>query len=98
MLALYAILGIAAFRIAMYAQDRFGSLLAIGIAGLITLQSVFMMAVTTGLLPTKGLPLPLISYGGTALIIMMTLIGILVNIGVQSPEPEPQKRGLISAV
>lgn len=96
-LILYAILGIAAFRIAMHAQDRFGSLLATGIAGLITLQATFMMAVTTGLLPTKGLPLPFVSYGGTALIIMMGLVGILVNIGAQSPAPETVKRGLVPA-
>ena len=78
----------AALRIAMNAQDYFGMLLATGITATITLQTAFIMAVTTGLLPTKGLPLPFISYGGSALITSLAMTGILVNIGVQAPEPE----------
>lgn len=84
---LFAILLFMAMRIAMNAQDQFGGLLASGIISLILLQAGFIMAVTTGLLPTKGLPLPFISYGGTALIVAMTLCGIIVNVGVQANDP-----------
>jgi cell division protein FtsW len=52
------------------------------------------MMVTPRLLPTKGLPLPFISYGGTSLIMFMTMAGVLANIGLQAqaPEEEPNAR------
>jgi cell division protein FtsW len=78
-------------RIAQHAPDMFGSLLALGITALVTLQAAFNMAVTIGLVPTKGLTLPFISYGGTAQIIFLTLAGILLNVGLQAREPEPQR-------
>jgi cell division protein FtsW len=83
---------IAALRIAMNAQDEFGMLLATGITTIITLQAAFMMAVTTGLLPTKGLTLPFIAYGGSALIMTLAMAGVLINIGVQAVEPEPVRK------
>lgn len=82
---------VTALRIALCAPDLFGTLLAAGIAVLITIQAAFNMGVTTGLLPTKGLPLPFISHGGTALIVNLTMIGILINIGLQARE-EPQTK------
>lgn len=78
-------------RIATCAPDLFGTLLAAGIGGLISIQAAFNMGVTTGLLPTKGLPLPFISYGGSALIMNLALAGILINIGLQAKEPERVK-------
>lgn len=81
-----------AFRIAVHARDTFGSLLATGIAASIGMQTVLIMCVTTGLLPTKGLPLPFISYGGTALIVMMGMAGVLANIGAQAIPPQPERR------
>lgn len=81
-----------AFRIASFAHDQFGAMLATGIASLILFQASFIMAVTTGLLPTKGLPLPFISYGGTALIVMLGLVGVLVNVGVQAHAPAPLRK------
>ncbi len=69
-----------AFVIAWKAQDLFSSYLAFGIAALFAFQVFFNMAVVMGLLPTKGLALPFISYGGTALIVSMTCVGILLNI------------------
>jgi hypothetical protein len=46
------------------------------------------MCVVLGLLPTKGLPLPFVSYGGTALIVSLFMAGVLVNISAQNPEPK----------
>ena len=89
---LFAALAVAGYRIAMNAEDQFGSLLATGIVALIAGQATFIMAVTTGLLPTKGLPLPFVSYGGTALIVFLGLAGILVNIGVQAHEQQPERK------
>ena len=77
---------IVAVRIALSARDLLGTLLAGGIAGCISLQAAFNMGVVTGLLPTKGLPLPFISSGGTALIVNLTLVGILINVGIQARE------------
>ena len=63
------------------APDMFGSLLAIGITVSIGLQTFTNMGVTMGLLPTKGLTLPFLSYGGTSLLVFMASMGILMNIG-----------------
>jgi len=78
-------------RIARCAPDMFGSLLATGIVALITLQATLNMGVTIGLLPTKGLTLPYISYGGTAQIVFLALTGILINVGVQAEAPEERR-------
>ncbi|MBI1317773.1 MAG: hypothetical protein GC168_02345 [Candidatus Hydrogenedens sp.] len=90
--AVYALFFYMAFRIASNARDRFGGLLATGIAFAIGVQTVFIMGVTTGLLPTKGLPMPFISYGGTALIVMMGMTGVLGNIGMQAPAADSERR------
>jgi cell division protein FtsW len=89
-MALFFLLMVMAMRVAKCAPDLFGSLLAVGIMGLISFQALFNVAVTTGLLPTKGLPLPFISCGGTALIVFMGLVGILLNIASQAEEPQRQ--------
>jgi cell division protein FtsW len=67
-------------RIALASDEMFGRLLAIGITLLICLQGVINMAVVTGLLPTKGIALPLLSYGGSSLVIAMASLGMLLNI------------------
>lgn len=67
-------------RIALNVDDLFGCLLATGIVSLITIQSLIHIAVVTSSIPTTGIPLPLISYGGTSLAIYMGAIGILLNI------------------
>ena len=66
--------------IAMKAPDMFGSLIAIGITALIGLQAIINIAVVTGSMPVTGMPLPFFSYGGTALIILLCGVGILLNI------------------
>ena len=67
-------------RIAKRIQDPFGYYLAIGIVAILGLQAVINVGVTIGALPTKGLPLPFISYGGSALVVNMMLVGLLLNI------------------
>jgi cell division protein FtsW len=79
-IAMFALLVQRALSISMAAPDTFGRFLALGIAVLIGIESVFNMAVVTGLLPTKGLALPFISYGGSSLIVTLFAMGILLNI------------------
>ena len=67
-------------KIAMCAPDMFGSLVAVGITSLITVQTLLNIAVVTAAMPPTGVSLPLFSYGGTSLILTMAAIGILLNI------------------
>jgi cell division protein FtsW len=80
-LGLYVLVIWRGISIARNAGDIFGSLLAFGLTLAIGLQVCVNMGVTLGLLPTKGLALPFLSYGGTSLLINMASIGILMNIG-----------------
>lgn len=79
-LLLYGIVIYRGIRISLVAQDQFSSYLAAGLTCALALQVCVNMAVAMSLLPTKGLTLPLISYGGTSLILQMASIGILNNI------------------
>jgi cell division protein FtsW len=67
-------------RIAIAANDPFTRLLALGITLLVTLQGLVNMAVVTGLFPTKGIALPLVSYGGSSLVITMAAVGVLLSV------------------
>lgn len=69
-----------AMRIAVAAQDHFGRFLALGIAVLFAIEAVVNMGVVTGLLPTKGLALPFLSYGGSSLVVSLFAVGVLLNI------------------
>ena len=64
----------------MKAQDAFGSLVAVGITSLVGIQSIINIAVVTASMPNTGISLPFISYGGTALLILLFSMGILLNI------------------
>lgn len=66
--------------ISIQAPDLFGTLLGIGIVSLIAIETIFNLGVVTGLLPVTGVPLPFISYGGSALLIKCIEVGILLNI------------------
>ncbi|NQT95134.1 MAG: putative lipid II flippase FtsW [Candidatus Omnitrophica bacterium] len=68
------------FRIAYSARDLFGQFLAFGLVTMIALQAIINIAAVTGSVPTKGLPLPFISYGGTSLVYSMVSVGLLLNI------------------
>jgi cell division protein FtsW len=70
-------------RVAIAAEDNFGRFLAFGIAVLIGLEGFINMAVVTGMLPTKGIALPFLSYGGSSLIITLSAIGILLNVSTK---------------
>jgi cell division protein FtsW len=67
-------------RIAMRAQDAFGSLLALGLTTMIAVQALVNISVVLGLLPTKGIPLPLVSSGGSSLLVSLLGIGVLLNV------------------
>ncbi len=69
-----------AVSISLTAPDRFGKLLAIGLGLMVTVQAFINMGVVTGLLPTTGIPLPMISYGGSSFLTTMIAAGILLNI------------------
>ncbi len=78
--SLFAVLAWRGFRAGMSRDDAFGRYLAVGITLMIVMQALANMGVVTGLLPTKGLPLPLVSYGGSSLFMTLVAMGILLNI------------------
>ena len=83
LLILFVVFFVCGMVIAAHAPDRLGRLLAYGMTFLIFFQAMFNLGVVTGCLPTKGLALPFISYGGTNLITAMVAVGTLFNIGRQ---------------
>lgn len=79
-LLLFLILVWRGMRVAMTVDDTFGSLLAVGIVGMVGVQVVINIGVVIGLMPVTGITLPLISYGGSSLTLMLTALGILLNL------------------
>ncbi len=79
-LLLFVVLGVRGMRTVFLLRDPFARLLAFGITVTIIVQAFFNMSVVVALLPTKGIPLPFISSGGTSLCIMLASIGILLNL------------------
>lgn len=71
-------------RAALMADDRFGTLLGIGITTGIIVQALFNISVVISILPAKGIPLPFISYGGSSVIVTLVAVGILLNISQSS--------------
>ena len=82
--ALFFIFAWRGFRAALRARDPFGRFLASGITAMVVVQAFFNMSVVLALLPTKGIPLPFISYGGSSLFIMLASVGVLLNITQQT--------------
>ncbi len=78
--ALFAVLVWRGLRVGLRAPDAFGAYLALGITVLIATQTLVNLGVVTGSLPTKGLPLPFISFGGSSLLVTMLATGVLLNI------------------
>ncbi|OPA78465.1 stage V sporulation protein E [Paenibacillus selenitireducens] len=79
-LVLFLILVWRGMRVAMTISDPFGSFLAVGIVGIVAVQVIINIGVVIGLMPVTGITLPLISYGGSSLTLMLTAFGILLNI------------------
>jgi cell division protein FtsW len=85
--ALFAAYGWRGLRAAFGAPDGFGRLLAFGITAMVLCQALINFAVVLGMVPTKGIPLPFVSYGGSSLLVMLLATGVLLNIAQQAREP-----------
>ncbi len=83
--AMFFMLVMRGFRASLHAPDRFGCYLAFGLTLLIGLEAFVNMAVVMGMVPTKGLALPFLSYGGSSLLMTLVAIGILLNVSSQHP-------------
>ena len=81
--ALFVVFLLCGIRISGRASDAGGRLMAFGITILVTLQAAINIGVVTGRLPTKGLPLPFISFGGTSLMVTLFMTGVLLNVARQ---------------
>ena len=80
-ISLFLVILFRGMRIAHDEPDPFASLLAVGLTALLSIQALINMSVVIGLIPTKGLPLPFLSYGGTSIIIAMAALGALLALG-----------------
>jgi len=83
-ITLFAVYGWRGLRAAFSAPDNFGRLLALGITAMVMFQTLTNFAVVLGMVPTKGIPLPFISYGGSSLLVMLLATGVLLNISQQA--------------
>ncbi len=81
LVAAFAVLTWRGLRCAGNASDRFSFYLAVGVTGMIATQAMLNMGVVLGLLPTKGMPLPFVSYGGSSLIVVLGSCGMLLSVG-----------------
>jgi cell division protein FtsW len=84
LLVLFVIFFWRGVRASMRAPDLFGFYLALGITMMVCVQAFINMSVVLGLLPTKGIPLPFLSYGGSSFVVMLAAVGILLNVSQQS--------------
>jgi cell division protein FtsW len=85
-IALFVVYGWRGLRAAFAAPDGFGRLLALGITAMVLSQALINFAVVLGMVPTKGIPLPFVSYGGSSLLVMLLATGVLLNISQQATE------------
>jgi cell division protein FtsW len=81
---LYGIVGVRGYTISKYSSDQFGRLLAIGLTAIVLAQATLNVGSMLGLLPLTGVPLPLVSHGGTALMVVLFELGVLLNISKSS--------------
>jgi cell division protein FtsW len=82
--ALFAFLVWRGYRVTQYSRERFDFYAALGFTLMIGVQALINISVALCLLPTKGLPLPLVSYGGSSLLTSLIAVGILLNLSQQS--------------
>ena len=83
-IALFAIFLWRGVRTALRTQDMFGRFLAVGITSMIVVQAFINISVVLGLMPTKGIPLPFVSYGGSSLFVTLACVGVLLNVSKQA--------------
>jgi len=84
--ALFLIYGWRGIRAALGAPDEFGRFAALGITAMVLSQALINLSVVLGLMPTKGIPLPFLSYGGSSLLVMLLATGVLLNISQHAEE------------
>ena len=84
-MALFALLIVRGYWIALHARDRFGSLLAVGVTTQVALQVFLNIAVVSNLIPNTGISLPFFSYGGTALLVQLAEMGLVLSVSRQMP-------------
>jgi cell division protein FtsW len=84
LVSVFAFLMIRGLRIARRAPDLYGTVLAGGLTAMITVYAIINICVATAIIPTTGLPLPFVSYGGSSLIVNMAAVGILLNVSKHS--------------
>ena len=82
--ALFAVFLWRGIRTALRTNDTFGRFLAVGITSMIVVQAFINISVVLGLMPTKGIPLPFVSYGGSSLFITLACVGVLLNVSKQA--------------
>jgi cell division protein FtsW len=82
----FAVIAWRGLRAAARAPDRFGALLAVGFTTMIVVQALVNMSVVLNLLPTKGIPLPMVSAGGSSFLVMMLGMGVLLNVSQQAAD------------
>lgn len=82
-ITLFAVYGYRGMRAAFNAPDGFGRMLALGVTAMVIFQSLINFAVVLGMMPTKGIPLPFVSYGGSSLLVMLLATGVLLNVAHQ---------------
>jgi cell division protein FtsW len=83
-LACFVVIAWRGLRAALLAPDRFGTLMGVGLSMMVGMQALINMSVVTKLAPTKGIPLPLMSAGGSSLLVNLIAMGILLNISQQA--------------
>jgi len=93
----FLVLAVAGIAISFQAPDAFGRLLGVGLVSFIVFQAALNIGVTTAVLPNTGLPLPFVSYGGSALLTVMGAVGILLNIYRQGRTDEAENRYWVNA-
>jgi cell division protein FtsW len=81
---LFAIFLWRGMRVSWRTEDVFGRYLAVGITSMVVLQAFINISVVLGMMPTKGIPLPLVSYGGSSLFVTLACVGVLLNITKQA--------------
>ena len=91
LILLFSALAVRGFRIARQSPNLYGMLVAAGVIFLTSFQALIHLAVSVGLMPTKGIPLPFLSFGGSSLLVMLCAFGILLNISRYITPENPRR-------